>query len=133
MQATFAQLIAQGADAGQIADKAVSTWRIVDAALSPIIGEHAVAALYKRSVSLTRRDYPCLCVSNGDSPGDDFAVLRTVLSQQTSSKAVAAQNALLQTFRELLTNLLGESLTGRLLEAVCDTPSGAGELQDKSS
>lgn len=137
MQATFAHLIAQDADAGQIAEKAVSAWRAVEAALSPIIGQRAVAALYKRSLALTCADYPWLLQreagSLGNRQGDDFDVLRTALSQQTSSNAMAAHWALLRAFRDLLASLLGESLTERLLGSVCEFPSSAGAAQDTSS
>ena len=137
MQATFAQLIAQDADAGQIAEKAVSVWRTVDAALSPIIGQRAVAALYKRSVALVHPDYPWLMaresVSLGNRQSDDFDVLRATLSQQTSSDAIAAHWALLRAFRDLLARLLGESLTERLLGSICDFPSSAGAAQETSS
>jgi hypothetical protein len=137
MQATFAQLIAQDADAGQIAEKAVCAWRAVEAALSPIIGQRAVAALYKRSVALVHADYPWLMArevgSLGNRQGDDFDLLRTTLSQQTSSNAMAAHWALLRTFRNLLASLVGESLTERLLGSVCEFPSSAGVAQEPSS
>jgi hypothetical protein len=137
MQATFAQLIAQDADAGQIAEQAVTAWRAIEAALSPIIGQRAVAALYKRSVALTRADYPCLVQREAGSLGsrqsDDFDLLRTSLSQQTSSNAMAAHWALLRAFRDLLTRLVGESLTERLLGSVCEFPPSAGAAQETSS
>lgn len=137
MQATFAQLIAQDADAGQIAENAACAWRALEAALSPIIGQRAVAALYKRSVALVHADFPWLTAREADSLGnrqsDDFALLRTVLSQQTSSNAKAAHWALLRTFRSLLAGLVGESLTERLLGAVCEFPPSAGMAQEPSS
>jgi hypothetical protein len=137
MQATFAQLIAQNADAGQIAEKAVSVWRAVDAALSPIMGRRAVAALYKRSVALLRADYPWLegreAGGLGHRQSDDFDLLRITLSQQTGSNAMAAHWALLRTFRDLLIRLLGESLTERLLGSVCEFPSSADAAQETSS
>src|SRR5688572_23668545 len=126
MQATFAQLIAQDADAAQIAEKAVCAWRAVEAALAPIIGQRAVAALYKRSVALVHADYPWLMAREAGSlrnrQSDDFDLLRTMLSQQSSSNAMAAHWALLRTFRSLLAGLVGESLTERLLGSVCEFP-----------
>lgn len=137
MQATFAQLIAQDADAGQIAENAVRAWRAVEAALSPIVGQRAVAALYRRSVALVHADYPWLAAreagSIGNRQGDDFDLLRTMLSEQTSSNALAAHWALLRAFRNLLAGLVGESLTERLLGSVCEFPSSAGAAQEPSS
>jgi hypothetical protein len=137
MLVTFAQLIAQDADAAQIAEKSASAWRAVESALSPIIGQRAVAALYKRSVALVHADYPWLMARETGSlssrQSDEFDLLRTILSQQTSSDAMAAHWALLRTFRNLLANLIGESLTERLLGSVCEFPSSAGVAQEPSS
>jgi hypothetical protein len=53
----------------------------------------------------------------------DFASLQSTLSQQTSANAVAFSGALLQKFAELLTDLIGASLTERLLRPVVDVHS----------
>ena len=47
---TLQQLAAQGADSAQITDAIVSTWVVVEAALSPVIGKKGIAALYTRSL-----------------------------------------------------------------------------------
>lgn len=131
MQATLARLAAEGANAGQIANTAVSTWRGVDAALSPIIGQRGVAALYKRSLHLTRRDHPWLAaVYDAASQADEFAALQEALVQQTSSNAAIASDTLLQTFCDLLTILIGESLAERLLRPVWETSTSGDAAQD---
>lgn len=133
-QAAFTLLVAEGVDAGKIADKAVSIWCDVGRALSPIIGQRAVAALYKRSLSLTRAAYPWMpALPGAEVQLDIFAPLRIALSQQTSANVVAAHGALLQTFLDLLTHLIGGSLTERLLKSVWDSPSSRGALQETSS
>lgn len=128
-----------GADAAQIADLSVSTWREVDAALSPIIGQRGVAALYKRSLYLTRAEHPCLsAVYEGELGPGEFAGLRTALSGQSSAGATAANGALLRAFHDLLANLIGASLTGQLLRSVLphsifDNPSDGHAVPDPSS
>jgi hypothetical protein len=135
IQAAFAQLANEGADAARIADLSVATWREVDAALSPIIGQRGVAALYKRSLYLTRAEHPCLATPyEGDGLLGEFAGLQTALSRQSSSSAAAANGALLQTFHDLLARLIGAALTDQLLGAILknspprkpasDNPSG---------
>ena len=52
----------------------------------------------------------------------EFAALRSVLSQQRSAQVVAANGALLQTFYDLLSSLIGVSLTERLLRSVRNNP-----------
>lgn len=132
MQAIFAHPVAQDADAREIAEKAVATWRAVEAALSPIIGQRAVAALFKRSLALIRGDYPWLSPREGDPQADGFTSLGTILSRQSDATAMAAHRMLLQTFLDLLASLLGESLTERLLKPVWDASSRAGAAQDTS-
>lgn len=121
---TFVQLAAGGANASRIAEAAVAQWRNVDAALSPIIGQSAVAALFKRSLRLTGVNYPCLhALSESTLRPGDYAGLRAALSQETLFDAAAASDALLRTFHELLANLIGDSLAERLLRSAWHLPS----------
>ena len=130
VQATPAQP-AQDADAKRIAVAAVAKWCGIDAALSPIIGQRAVAALYNRSLHLIRADYPWLRTQYDDElESREFTALKTALSQQPPSTAVAAHVALLKTFNDLLTSLIGASLTERLLHPVWDNHSSGLAAQD---
>ncbi len=132
--AAFAQLAAEGADARRIAELSASTWRDIDAALSPIVGPRGVAALYNRSLFLTGTHHPCLtAVRESDSPPGEFAALQATLAQQTTSNAASASDALLQTFKQLLTKLIGGSLTERLLESVLNNLTYGSAVQDISS
>jgi hypothetical protein len=128
---TLARLAGKDMGAARIATGAASVWRAIDGALAPIIGRAGVAALYKRSLYLTRNDHPCLAVVyDAISAGDEYTALQTALSQQTDAAAVAAVRALLQAFHELLTHLIGESLTERLLRSAWDTHSSGQAVQD---
>ena len=75
---------------------------------------------------MTRAAHPCLAGARDDGlrPGE-FAALQQVLSQQTSAQVAAANGALLQTFCDLLGNLISVSLTERLLRSVRNLPSSA--------
>ena len=127
--ATFAQLAAESADVSRTMDRAISRWCEVAAALSPIIGQPGVAALFKRSINLTCADYPSLAVlCEGAFEPDEFTALRNALAQETH--AAAANDALLRTFRDLLKNLVGASLAERLLGSVWNHPSSGHAVQD---
>jgi hypothetical protein len=131
VQSSVARLATGGGNAEQIADAAVATWCDVDAALSPVIGHRGVAALYKRSLHLTRAAHACLApVHEGELQPGEFGALHATLSQQTSQDAAAAHGALLQAFCDLLTHLIGASLTEQLLRAVLDKLSGGNAAQD---
>jgi hypothetical protein len=125
IQATIADVASTNADAARIAEVAAETWREIFAALSPVIGPGGAAALYQRSLILTRAAYPCLAsVREGTVQPGEFSALRQVLSQQSTAQAAAANGALLHTFCDLLTSLIGVSLTERLLHSIHNLPSG---------
>jgi hypothetical protein len=126
IQATIADLAAINADAVRVADVAASTWREIHAVLSPVIGPGGVGALYQRAQHLIRGSYPWLAAVNEDPiSAGEFTALQRVLSQQTSAQIAAANAALLQSFSDLLTSLIGVSLTERLLRSVRNLPGAA--------
>jgi hypothetical protein len=132
IQAEFRRLAAESADAIRIAEVATSIWDGVGLALSPIIGQVGVNALFKRSVHLTRHAHPCLSVLNEGVvlPQGELAALQVVLAQQDHAGAAAVNAALLQNFHELLISLIGASLSERLLRPVWDTPSSGDAVTE---
>src|SRR5690606_12987209 len=121
-------------DAPRIAEGAVAMWRGIDAALSPIIGQRGVAALFKRSLLRAGAAHPSLArVLDGTDASGSFVALETALGQQSCAEAITTNGALLQTFSGLLINLIGESLTERLLQAAQDNPPSNGLVRDESS
>ena len=115
----LAQLAQEGASAERIAALAVSIWRDIDAALCPIVGWQGFAALYRRSLHLTRATHPWLQAPHDSAlqPGR-FDALQAALSQQAAVTTAAAHDALLQAFHDLLARLIGAALTARLLHHV---------------
>ena len=129
----LAQLARDGSDAVPIAALVVLKWRSIDNALSPIIGHGGVAALFKRSVSLTLHTYPWLApLQEGADQPHNFAALQSALCRQPSAEAAAAAGALLQKFLDLLTHLIGDALTERLLRSIWDDTSSDGAVQEIS-
>jgi hypothetical protein len=131
---SLTQLATDGADASIVADSAVAVWRQLDATLSPIIGRRGVAALFKRSILLTAPAHATLVPAHWDvATAEDFDSLRAALKQQSVANAIETNGALLQHFVNLLTTLIGESLTERLLQSVLDNPPRHGAVQEPSS
>ena len=107
-----------------IADAAKTIWLDVESALVPIIGARGVGALYKRSVHLIGAHYPWLHGAYDDTPDEPpFAVLHAALSEQSPVSAATANGALLQTFYQVLANLIGGPLTTRLLRSALQDAS----------
>lgn len=132
--AIFAGHYTEDASAIQIANAACKNWCAINNALSPVIGQKGVITLIKRSLQLQRQEYPALkTITDLNILSAKFPTLHAVLIKQTTSNAVLMNNALLNTFYELLTNLIGTELTHRLLHSVLVTPSNGDPVQDTLS
>jgi hypothetical protein len=116
-----------------VADGAVAVWTAIDGALSPVIGARGNGALYKRSLHLARAQHPWLAAAyEGAVQPGDYSALRAALAQQTAADATRAQEALLRIFNDLLADLIGRSLTSRLLQAAWSPNSYGNAVQDES-
>jgi hypothetical protein len=121
-QATLEKLAAEGVASQRIAELAEAMWLDVDAAMAPIIGTRGVSALFKRSVTLLRADYPWLQAGYDRAPDrGSFAALGRALSEQSTADAASANRALLEAFCRLIANLIGAPLTTRLLRPALDS------------
>lgn len=133
-QTTLARHAASGADAQLIAALAVAAWRGIDGALSPIIGRGGVSALFNRSLYLVSAQHPELIAAHDDARlTGDFAALQAVYAGARGGVAAAAHGALLVSFCGLLTGLVGEPLTDRLLQPVWDTLQSGDPAKDDES
>lgn len=129
--AALAHLNGQAVDAAQVAGVVLALWQQIDAALSPIIGQRGVAALYKRSLYLTRPSHPCLVPAyEGALRPGEFDALHSTLAAIGSAEATAAAAALLQAFYDLLSQLIGASLTERMIGFVWHNPFSGQAVQD---
>jgi len=129
--AALVHLNERAVDAPQVAAVVVALWQQIDAALSPIVGQRGVAALYKRSLYLTRAAHPCLAAAYEGAllPGD-FTALHRALADRASAEATAAATALLSAFHDLLSQLIGASLTERMIGFVWHNPLSGQAVQD---
>jgi hypothetical protein len=124
-----------GADAGveQIVDTIMAVWRETEDALSPIIGQRGVAALFHRSLKLVSATHPWLAAGLGGAlDAVDPKALRATLLQQPAAEAAAGGAALFRSFHDLLASLVGAPLTDRLLRSVWAPSTSAPPAQDLS-
>ena len=99
----------------------VSIWNEIDTTLCPILGQRGVAMLYKRSLFLTGAAHGWMPgAAEGLPTALDLAPLQAALMQQGNTVALDGGSALLRTFYELLSSLVGPSLTERLLRPIWD-------------
>lgn len=113
---TLAHRAGDAPDANTVAEATFNTWQLMAARLTPVIGAHGVDVIFSRSLHLTSNAFPWLAIS-GDK-GDSAALqacLKACLASRETDTAAEASNAFLVTVVELLSALIGESLTERLL------------------
>jgi hypothetical protein len=127
--ASLAHRVGPDAGSARIAQALVTTLQDMDAALTPIIGKQGAVALYRRSLHLCLAKHPQLAGTCDSAQALlDVLALKPVLVEQSAGDALLFSEVMLTTFYELLTTLIGPSLTARLLRDVwepslSDTPS----------
>jgi len=122
-----------GADAGtdEVAGAFMAVWHEIDAAMSPIIGQRGVAALFHRSLKLVSAAHTWLSAGRGSAlDAVDPAALEAMLLLQTAAEAAEGGAALFQSFHDLLSSLVGAALTNRLLHSVWTSSAGDTPAQD---
>lgn len=104
--------------AAQISARSICMWQAISTVLQPIIGLDAMFSLLARCQELHLASYPWLADST--STQQQFLLLEQRLSTQNAAQALAASKALLLTFYELLTSMIGRLLVANLLDAAAD-------------
>lgn len=108
-------------EAPDIANAIALVWNGIDLALRPIIGKRGVDALFRRCVEVTAPSYPWIAALSTDIQSSmDLEALRDVLLKQEPTHFTAASDAMLKQFHAMLAELIGLSLTERLLQPVLD-------------
>jgi hypothetical protein len=99
-------------------------WERLATQLSPLIGETGFNALYGRSIRLIILHFDWLTTPmSSQSTAALFITLKSNLLSVDAARANEANTTLLDTFTKLLSGLIGEALTTRLLNtAWADEP-----------
>ena len=91
----------------------------ISEALDPILGQKGVAALFQRSLNNTSKIHPWMAAVEEDMHEPvNFENLNAVLSQQSPKSAAVGGTDFLMSFCQLLSNLIGISLTEQLLQPI---------------
>lgn len=134
--AFLAEHLDAGASSAQIAGLVRRVCREIDLALTPIVGQRGVAAMFARSLQLSAKSQPWLAIDASGASAlpvtVDPTVLCALIAQQARPEAAAGACLFLQTFCELLAKLVGRALTERLLRTPWLTFLSGSDAQDKS-
>lgn len=121
--ATLAVRTRNGTGEGGTAPCVVALCEEIGAALTPIIGPRGLAALYKRSLFLAGQAHPALLGLQENMQSEmDLSPLMATLAPLSDAEATLIGGALLIAFYELISSLVGPSLTERLLRSLWDRP-----------
>ena len=132
IQRALAERASDGANSGTIADATVLTLSLLHVELESLVGVQAVRALYARSLHLTRSSFGWLSPAAAELPGELLTALHDDLVSRTPTEARQAVESLLLHFAELLTSLIGEPLTHRLLRSAWGIPAADEHSQEKA-
>jgi hypothetical protein len=120
-----------GATATGIAEHNLLPWRALTSHLSPLIGDSGLGALYGRTARLLAAQYGWLTTGPSSTSLEGlFQILEEDLRRAEPALAAEVNAALLLTLTGLLSELIGEALTTRLLDAAWGgglTKKNAGE------
>ena len=132
IRSTLAHCAGEAPDSSAIAEAALGMWSRTSHRLEPVIGLRGVDALFNRALHVTCRTYPWLATTAVEEDGTAQLVgLRLRLASRDRVEAEEASYVLLMTFTLLLANLIGESLTKRLLAPVWFPPTAGSEEMSK--
>lgn len=93
-------------------------WLRLSEQLSPLVGENGFAALYARTIRLVQPDFPWLSAGHSGAPvAHSLEILMGDYQRVEPDEADRAHAGLLETFTKLLSTLIGEALTIRLLDS----------------
>lgn len=110
-------ILAQSAGADP-AQRHLLPWRSLARHLSPLIGDNGFGALYGRTGRLLSQQFGWLTTKQSSRSLDElFRTLEEDLAGADPADAARANAALLATFTQLLSELIGEALTTRLIDA----------------
>lgn len=117
-------------DASVVAKATLHVWHQMAVGLTPVIGTRGVNVLFSRSLHLTSKAFPSLVIA-GDH-ADNAAMLDSLkarLAGSETKEAIEASCALIVTFTELLSTMIGQSLTEKLLRPVWGLPSPTSDQE----
>lgn len=119
---SFADYVKVNENAKITADMIVLHWKELDRAMQSIIGKVSINALFHRCIEITSADYPWLAAaSTGAQSAINFELFSATFSKQDPVHVAAAGDLLLLNFHHLLADLIGSSLTERLLRPLLDS------------
>ena len=101
---------------GKTVDTVILLWEQMATKTISIVGENGFRSLYIRSILLNKSKFPCLSKYDPKSEiNNQFTELKLCLEKQHSNQIIEVNNQLLITLSDILSSLIGETLTTKIL------------------
>lgn len=106
------------AEGGNAAADAVAIWESIARKFSPLLGPSSASMLLERSLHANHARYPWLPPSNQAGAAEPpFRALQTSMAGREQHEVVAATRAMLESYIDLVSKLIGSRLTEQFLRA----------------
>ncbi|MDY0747557.1 hypothetical protein SNE35_23845 [Paucibacter sp. R3-3] len=127
----LARRVGGNSDSLTVAQAFAEIWGEIEASLHPILGRRGLTALFRRSAHVSAPQCAFLAIlAEGEMDLVARDELVSVFCSQTADTALDGGSLLLNSFRELLSTLIGAGLTERLLQSVWSSPTSGPSAQD---
>lgn len=116
-----------------LSDDITSSWLKIVRKFSPLIGAYSVLLVFERSLENNLATFgwlPALVLPS--QPETAVERLRTSMAAHPSSDILAAHRAILTTFIDLMTTLIGARLTIQFLQAAFPADSAGSTTEENS-
>ncbi|MDB5839627.1 MAG: hypothetical protein JWQ23_1579 [Herminiimonas sp.] len=125
---------AAGAGHDAVVDQTLWPWKQLAAHLTPVIGDAGFCALYGRTVRLAMSDFSWLtAVEPAQTIDSLFLTLKEDFAATDVQSMAQANFALLERYTGLLSTLIGEMLTTRILNSAWNKGSDGKNTQEMST
>lgn len=114
------------------ADTALAIWKSITRKFSPLLGPHSADLLFTRSLEQNRTAFAWLPAPDTDGSDLCFDTLETSLQQRAPEEIVASTRALLDTYIDLLTTLIGARLTNQFLRSAFPADEAERNKEEKA-
>lgn len=116
------QSVNSGADGHAVAEELVKGWVQIEERLAPILGRRGLAVLFRRTLQIAGAQVSWIASAEQVSTGElNIAALAAACAGQPPSSIAQGGAIFLQSFYDLLSSLIGVTLTAQLLFPVGDT------------
>jgi hypothetical protein len=114
------------------ADRALAIWNRITRKFGPLLGPGSADLLFARSLDENRARFPWLPIPDPGGVDPSYDGLETSLAQRPPEEIFASTRALLESYIELLTTLIGARLTNQFLRSAFPADEAERKKEEKA-